>query len=300
MLFLQNIFTQRLGDFISGKIELTRSIFTMDQTLFMQGLQAFQKGDHENAIAALEQIVAENPNHEESWRMLGLSRLAVGDTRGAVKAQENAVRIDPSEAQNFTNLGRAFEANNQSEQARENYEKALRMDMLQTAASEGLKRLPTTSYVPGNPNYVSPFADPVALSKTPEKIHDNKALIRAIAISLVVCAVGSFVWLQVIIASGAMFFNILAAMIIGALIGLVMLFFAREEDGADYIAGAIALLGISLVLFIVLPARVQAASESRTALRAARGAFYWDILAIIGGVGTAYVIARGGNSGDDV
>jgi tetratricopeptide (TPR) repeat protein len=273
----------------------------MDQTLFTQGLQAFQKGDYENAISALEQIVAENPNHEESWRMLGLSGLALGDARGAVKAQENAVRIDPNEAQNFTNLGRAFEANNQNQQARENYEKALRMDMLQTAAGEGLKRLPVPSDLPShNPNYVSLHADPNALSKTPEKKHNHGALLLAMAISTVICAVGCFVWLQIIVATGLILFNIFAAMIIGALIGLVMLFLAREEDGADYIAGAIALLGISLVLFIVLPARVQAASNSSSGLRAARGAIYWDILTIIGGVGTAYVIARGGNSGDEV
>jgi Tetratricopeptide repeat len=273
----------------------------MDQTLFTQGLQAFQKGEYESALALLEQVVAENPNHEESWRMLGLSRLALGDARGAVKAQENAARIDPNEAQNFTNLGRAFEANNQNQQARENYEKALRMDMLQTAASEGIKRLPAPSdSPPHNPNYVSLHADPNALSRTPEKIHNQAALIRAILVSLVVCAVGCLVWLLVVIDSGSVVFNVLVAMVLGGLIGAVMLFMAREEDGADYIAGAIALLGISMILFILAPARIKAVSQTRSVMRAANGTIVWDILTLIGGVGTAYVIARGGNSGDDV
>jgi tetratricopeptide (TPR) repeat protein len=273
----------------------------MDQTLFTQGLQAFQKGEHESVIALLGQIVAQNPNHEESWRMLGLSRLALGDARGAVQAQENAVRIDPNEAQNFTNLGKALEANNQNQQARENYEKALRMDPLQIAATEGLKRLPVPSYVPEqNPHYVSPFADLAAISKTPEKKHNHGALILAMIISLAVCAVGCLIWLQVIAATGFVLFNIFAAMLIGAMIGLVMLFLAREEDGADYIGGAIALLGISLVLFIILPARLQSASGARNSVRAARSVGLWDILTIIGGVGTAYVIARGGNGGDEI
>jgi tetratricopeptide (TPR) repeat protein len=125
----------------------------MSQTLFAQGRQAFQEKNYQTALEALGQIVTQNPDHEEAWRMLGLTYLDLGNAHEAVKAQEHTVRIDPKEAQNYTNLGRALEVSGQQQRARETYERALRLDPLQSDATTGLKRLtqPQPAYLEQNP-----------------------------------------------------------------------------------------------------------------------------------------------------
>jgi tetratricopeptide (TPR) repeat protein len=91
---------------------------------FEAGIQAFQEGKLEEAIAAFEQVVALVPDFAEGYYNLGMARLRKGDPDSAVAMMQKAVELKPDLLKAYFGMGQAYIEKGEEEKAAEILQKA--------------------------------------------------------------------------------------------------------------------------------------------------------------------------------
>jgi tetratricopeptide (TPR) repeat protein len=96
---------------------------------YEQGVDAYEAGSYEEAIAANEHALTYGAPSEPAWRLTGLSFIRLGDFEAAIAALENGIALDPANAELSRNLlPRALLAAGQTESARRILEQRLSDD----------------------------------------------------------------------------------------------------------------------------------------------------------------------------
>ena len=95
---------------------------------YVRGVQLYRAGNHDAAIAALENAVAANPELRMAHSMLGDAYRARGDYLRASVHFEAATRLDPYTSANHYNLGVSYQFLNRLQDAAAAYLRALQLN----------------------------------------------------------------------------------------------------------------------------------------------------------------------------
>ena len=95
------------------------------QNLFQRALPLHQTGHIEDAEKLYNEILQEQPDHEEATHLLGLVKFQQGDYQKAIALITRAVEIDPGFAAAHYNLGRCHEQIDENEKAVQSYNTSL-------------------------------------------------------------------------------------------------------------------------------------------------------------------------------
>lgn len=88
----------------------------------------YEDGRWHEAVARLEQIVADDPTSSQAWLMLGLARYDSGDTNGAYEAANTTLAIDPLAARAHLLIATVYIAQGKRDEGRAEVEKYLQAD----------------------------------------------------------------------------------------------------------------------------------------------------------------------------
>lgn len=88
----------------------------------------YEAGQWAEAVARLEQIVADDPTSSQAWLMLGLARYDSGDTNGAFEAASTTLAIDPLAARAHLLIATVYLAQGKRDEGRAEVEKYLQAD----------------------------------------------------------------------------------------------------------------------------------------------------------------------------
>ena len=75
---------------------------------FSEALAHHKAGRLEQAVALYRQVLAEKPNHADSWNLLGVVAHQKGDDALAAELGERAVQIDATRPAYFVNLATSY------------------------------------------------------------------------------------------------------------------------------------------------------------------------------------------------
>lgn len=93
------------------------------------GVRAYEAGDFELAVVALEQAVAEREDSAYRHYLLGLSYRRIGESEGAVEELSRSLSLAPSQPRAYAHLGRAWLDLGELEAAREAVDGGLECDL---------------------------------------------------------------------------------------------------------------------------------------------------------------------------
>ena len=99
-----------------------------------QNKESNPKDELRNRIAAIERMLATNPNNIEAVIQLGNDYFDVGDYQKSVEAYDKALHIDPDNAEVITDKGVAYRRMGKPDESIELFQKALKIDPGQTLA----------------------------------------------------------------------------------------------------------------------------------------------------------------------
>jgi ketosteroid isomerase-like protein len=85
----------------------------------------YQAQEWDEAAAAYQRLVKENPNDPVAWHRLGTSRIYLRQLPEAIKSLEQAIKVGGGAALDFYNLACAFALSGEKEKALDNLEKAI-------------------------------------------------------------------------------------------------------------------------------------------------------------------------------
>jgi tetratricopeptide (TPR) repeat protein len=112
---------------------------------YQRGVQAFEQGRHEEAIALLAEAVRQAPRDAQAWKVLGVVHAARSDYREAEPPFARACELNPRLTDACYYHGRALYMLNRFEDALAPLERALRVDAVrgraETAIAESLEAL---------------------------------------------------------------------------------------------------------------------------------------------------------------
>ena len=94
----------------------------------------------DEAKAALEDALKQDPKNPNAWYSLGLLAKNTGDAQAAIDAFKHVTEIDPNDADTWYFLGTAYVQAKQFPQAIEAFEHALKINPLHASAEFGLSR----------------------------------------------------------------------------------------------------------------------------------------------------------------
>ncbi len=90
-------------------------------------LQHHQAGRWQEAEAAYQTIIKEQPEHADAWHLLGVLSLQLGNSENAIKLIEKAIELSPTTADFYCNCGEAYLAQKQYDIAIERYQRAIEL-----------------------------------------------------------------------------------------------------------------------------------------------------------------------------
>ena len=112
---------------------------------YQRGVQAFEQGRHQEAIALLSEAVRQAPRDAQAWKVLGVVHAARSDYREAEPPFARACELNPRLTDACYYHGRALYMLNRFEDALAPLERALRVDAVrgraETAIAESLEAL---------------------------------------------------------------------------------------------------------------------------------------------------------------
>jgi len=95
---------------------------------FIQGMDKYEKGDYQGAIAAYTQALVLKPNSAEGYLTRGVARYKLGDTQGAIADYNQTLKINPNFALAYNNRGAARSDLGDNQGAIADYDQALRIN----------------------------------------------------------------------------------------------------------------------------------------------------------------------------
>lgn len=150
----------------------------------LRGLEAFQEGQVDNALADFSAVLDQNDDHPQALHGQALVRHQKGDIEGATESIRLAIRVEPNVAGYHNNLGFFLQQQGEASAANAAFFDALKLDphledvyenlgwMLDSPASTGLKR-PLPAYL----------RDVVQLYAEGEKTQAMEALARVASLT---------------------------------------------------------------------------------------------------------------------
>jgi tetratricopeptide (TPR) repeat protein len=95
------------------------------QDLYVEGAQAYRRGERDKALIALREAVRQNPNLRMAQAMLGDIYRTKGDYQNAAVHYEVATKLDPYTLSNHYNLGVVYQLLRRFQEAAASYLRAL-------------------------------------------------------------------------------------------------------------------------------------------------------------------------------
>ena len=112
-----------------------------DAAIADRARELFQQGSRNEAIAAIEARLREDPDDADLRSLLGAWRMRENDLAGARRELERVLARHPSHVGAYNNLGLVAEREGHSEEARRSWEEAIRLAPGRTKAHENLGNL---------------------------------------------------------------------------------------------------------------------------------------------------------------
>ena len=117
------------------------AVLSAAQDELAQGVEYFNKGMYDEAIASLDKAIENNPADAEAFRYRGLVYDKKNDLDRAISEYNNALQINPSNADAWRNRGLAYAYQGNLDQAIADYTKAIELE--QNCASLNIRRRET-------------------------------------------------------------------------------------------------------------------------------------------------------------
>ncbi len=92
---------------------------------FIQGVQFYQQGKFDEAIAAFKDVLKEKPDFAEGYFNLGMAYLRKGDVDPAQEKIEKAIELKPDFIEGYFGLGQVYIEKKDEEKATEVFQKAI-------------------------------------------------------------------------------------------------------------------------------------------------------------------------------
>ncbi len=105
-----------------------RAKLAVSKALIVRGVEALQKGEHDQALQLFEQASTETPQLATSWHYLGVAWERKGDSQKALAAWRKALDLEPDYPQTHSSLGLMFARREDCEAAAAEFRKALMSD----------------------------------------------------------------------------------------------------------------------------------------------------------------------------
>jgi len=112
-----------------------------DAAIADRARELFQQGHREDAVAAIEARLREDPDDADLRSLLGAWRLRMNDVAGARRELERVLAVHPSHVGAYNNLGLVAEREGDDKEARRCWEEAVRLAPGHTKAHENLGNL---------------------------------------------------------------------------------------------------------------------------------------------------------------
>lgn len=144
-------------------------------TSYVQGALAYQEGDADRAIAALQSALQENPDLIMARFLLGTIYKEKGEYGAAADQYKRVVELDPYVYSNHFNLGLMYHLLNQLQQAAASYMEALRLNPQDPRSNMYLALVHTAL---GRPDVALPYAQRAAeLDQRSSEVFANLAVV---------------------------------------------------------------------------------------------------------------------------
>jgi len=126
--------------------------------ILQQAIKHFERGEHEQALPLLQQVMATQPQRVEAQRYLAATLYQLGRTEEALEPARAYTRLRPMDAEGHYWLGQSLRAQGQLEEARQAFRAAVQVDPFHRQAEAELQWLEAAPV----PAAATPAARPVA------------------------------------------------------------------------------------------------------------------------------------------
>jgi tetratricopeptide (TPR) repeat protein len=114
-----------VGENFTMDIVLTKEVSMEEaKNMFLQGVQLYQEGKFDQAIAAFEAVLRDNPDFAEGYYNLGMANLRKGDSDKALSAMEKAIELRSDFLQAYFGIGQIYIEKGDYENAIEIFKRA--------------------------------------------------------------------------------------------------------------------------------------------------------------------------------